>query len=260
MALVAALLALPLVGLAVLLAAPDADVHWQHQPSHFWLVLLTAGLNADARLRDRGGGAPTRRPARPPRLALLPRRLRLPRPARAGDARVLLDKPNLGFVIATPIGLLLAGGTRGALGARPRARAAEAARARAADRRSPSGRSRRWRCSPRSSDSAVPDRLSLPLVALVAGRRRRSTPSPSCATSRSTGKRRSGCCSASRSPSSCSRRRWSRSRLGRSWQASWWEWHVLMLLAFGVIAVMAHREGSEERFGRLYLDRDGTVR
>ena len=29
-----------------------------------------------------------------------------------------------------------------------------------------------------------------------------------------------------------------------------------MLLAFGVIAVMAHREGPEERFGRLYLDRD----
>ena len=43
--------------------------------------------------------------------------------------------------------------------------------------------------------------------------------------------------------------------VGRNWQASWWEWHVLMLLAFGVIAVMAHREGSEERFGRLYVDR-----
>ena len=46
MALVAVALALPLVGLAILLAAPDADVHWQHQPSHFWLVLVTAGLNA----------------------------------------------------------------------------------------------------------------------------------------------------------------------------------------------------------------------
>ena len=32
-------------------------------------------------------------------------------------------------------------------------------------------------------------------------------------------------------------------RSARSWQASWWEWHVLMLLAFGVIAGMAHREG-----------------
>jgi len=33
--LIAALLALPLVGLAILLAASDADVQWQHQPSHF---------------------------------------------------------------------------------------------------------------------------------------------------------------------------------------------------------------------------------
>ena len=31
--------------------------------------------------------------------------------------------------------------------------------------------------------------------------------------------------------------------LGRNWQASWWEWHVLMLAAFVLIAVMAHREG-----------------
>ena len=44
--------------------------------------------------------------------------------------------------------------------------------------------------------------------------------------------------------------------LGRNWQASWWEWHLLMLLAFAVIAVMAHQEGTEERFGRLYVDRD----
>ena len=52
--------------------------------------------------------------------------------------------------------------------------------------------------------------------------------------------------------------------LGRNWQASWWEWHVLMLAAFALIAVMAHREGSEERFGRLYStrarSRDGPVR
>ena len=43
---VAALLALPLVGLAILLVDSETDVHWQHQPSHFWLVLVTAGLNA----------------------------------------------------------------------------------------------------------------------------------------------------------------------------------------------------------------------
>jgi adenylate cyclase len=40
----------------------------------------------------------------------------------------------------------------------------------------------------------------------------------------------------------------------RSWQASWWEWHVLMLIAFGAIAYSARREEGEERFSDLYLD------
>ena len=35
-------LALPLAGLALLLARPQADAHWEHHPSHFWLVLITA--------------------------------------------------------------------------------------------------------------------------------------------------------------------------------------------------------------------------
>jgi adenylate cyclase len=41
---------------------------------------------------------------------------------------------------------------------------------------------------------------------------------------------------------------------GRNWHASWWEWHLLMLVAFGVIAVVARREDAEERFSDLYLD------
>jgi class 3 adenylate cyclase len=43
--------------------------------------------------------------------------------------------------------------------------------------------------------------------------------------------------------------------VSRNWHLSWWEWHVLMLAAFALIAVMAHREGPEERFGRLYGER-----
>jgi adenylate cyclase len=42
--------------------------------------------------------------------------------------------------------------------------------------------------------------------------------------------------------------------LGRNWHASWWEWHLLMLVAFGVIAFVARREEAEERFSDLYLD------
>ena len=45
------------------------------------------GAQRRPRLRDRRGRSAARRPARPPRLALVPRRVRLPRPARARDAR-----------------------------------------------------------------------------------------------------------------------------------------------------------------------------
>ena len=38
-------LAVPLAGLVILLAAPSLDVHWEHHPSHFWLVLAVAALN-----------------------------------------------------------------------------------------------------------------------------------------------------------------------------------------------------------------------
>src|SRR5262245_31843904 len=41
----AALVALPLIGLALLLAVPRLDLHWEHHPSHFWLVFGAAALN-----------------------------------------------------------------------------------------------------------------------------------------------------------------------------------------------------------------------
>ena len=40
----------------------------------------------------------------------------------------------------------------------------------------------------------------------------------------------------------------------RNWQLSWWEWHILMLGAFLVIALAARAEWHEERFSALYLD------
>ena len=40
----------------------------------------------------------------------------------------------------------------------------------------------------------------------------------------------------------------------RSWRVSWWEWHLLMLVAFAAIAVSARTEWHEERFSPLYLD------
>ena len=40
-----ALLAVPILGLGLLLARPELDIQWEHHPSHFWLVLLTAAVN-----------------------------------------------------------------------------------------------------------------------------------------------------------------------------------------------------------------------
>ena len=39
-----------------------------------------------------------------------------------------------------------------------------------------------------------------------------------------------------------------------NWRVSWWEWHVLMLAAFGLIAAAARQEWHEERFSALYLE------
>jgi adenylate cyclase len=102
------LLALPLVGLALLLARPELDVEWRHQPSHFWLVLTVALINvALAYLTNeaamRRGDA---------RLVLIS----LAFLASAGflglhalaTPGVLLSAPNLGFVVATPVGLTIA--------------------------------------------------------------------------------------------------------------------------------------------------------
>ena len=39
----------------------------------------------------------------------------------------------------------------------------------------------------------------------------------------------------------------------RSWHLSWWEWHLLMLVAFGLVALGARSSWREERFVDLYL-------
>lgn len=103
-----AALALPLVGLGVLLLRPELDLVWEHHPSHFWLVLGTAGVSvalafatneaasrrADARLFLVG-------------LAFLANAGFLGLHALATPG-VLLPDANTGFVIATPVGLVVA--------------------------------------------------------------------------------------------------------------------------------------------------------
>jgi len=167
---------------------------------------------------------------------------------------VLLDKPNLGFVIATPVGLLLAGAFA-ALSAID----SEPVPPRLIERGLLITLAA-WAIAslalfPEASDSVVPDRLSFPLVALwLVG-----VALYALAVARYLAlyrERRSRLLLGFTVAFVLLAEAMVAVGLGRSWQASWWEWHVLMLLAFGGIALMAHREGSEERFGRLYLDRD----
>ena len=103
----AVLLALPIAGLVLLLVEPDADAHWQHRPTHFWLILGTAlvnvvlGLAASEAARRRGDA----------RASLVS----LAFPSSAGFLALhalatpgqLVHGKNTGFDIATPVGLVI---------------------------------------------------------------------------------------------------------------------------------------------------------
>lgn len=101
-------MALPLLALWLLLAQPDLDVRWQHQPSHFWLVAGVAAINVGLALRVLAA-ARLRADARlllvGYAFVLAAGFLGLHALATPG---VLLGSPNGGFEIATPVGLALA--------------------------------------------------------------------------------------------------------------------------------------------------------
>lgn len=259
------LLVLPLVGLALLLARPEFDLEWEHHPSHFWLVLLTAAVNvvlayvtnvAAGRYRDA-------------RLVLVS----LAFLAGAGflglhalaTPGVLLPRPNVGFVVATPLGLVVASFFA------------------AASTSSLAG--------PRAS-TVLRRRALLTglLVALmvgwavlsVAGLPPLDGPPPA---RESTGplvapailavgffayaawryvelyRRRGGVVTLAVAVAFVLLAEAMIAILfSRNWHLSWWEWHVLMLLAFAVIALGARREYRRSgtltgAFGGLYLER-----
>ena len=101
------LLAVPLAGLVLLLVEPGADAHWQHRPTHFWLILGTAlvnvvlGLAASEAARRRGDARATL-----VSLAFLSSAGFLALHAFATPGQLVHGK-NTGFDLATPVGLLL---------------------------------------------------------------------------------------------------------------------------------------------------------
>src|SRR6476661_7821865 len=105
--LLAFVLPLPLVGLALLLAQPPFDLEWQHHPSHFWLVLLTA-LSSVGLAYVTNVAADRRRDARLVlvSLAFLSSAGFLGLHALATPG-VLLSHPNTGFTVATPVGIAI---------------------------------------------------------------------------------------------------------------------------------------------------------
>jgi class 3 adenylate cyclase len=254
----AVLVGAPLALLAVLLAAPSADAAWENHPAHFWLVLLTAatcvGLGAMV-----GTAAQRRRDSRTVLVAVACTTaagfLGLHALATPG---VLLG-PNAGFELATPIGL----GAAGVIAALSVVEFAPATAHRIADRAgrllaAVLGAMAGWALVslaelPPLDGPLGPDQLdgwqvSLAVVGVI------------------------GYAAAAIGYARLYRRRRATFPLfvalafallaeamvviafARSWKVSWWEWHVLMGLAFAVIAVTARREWHQERFSSLYLD------
>ena len=104
MAILGALLLIPVAGLALLLAVPSLDVSWENHPAHFWLVLVVAVTNVvlgvlTSEVAGQRGDSRLFMVS----LALLASAGFLGLHALATPG-VVLEGPNAGFQIATPSG------------------------------------------------------------------------------------------------------------------------------------------------------------
>jgi adenylate cyclase len=261
----AVLLLVPLAGLLVLLGVPRFDLHWEHQPAHFWLVLSSAVLSFGLGLLL-GEAAARRRDARVllVALAFLAASGFLGLHALATPG-VLLTGKNAGFQIASAVGLLLASLFAGA-SALP--------------------------LPPRAAEAVVRNRpllfgfLGVALVAWAAVALGTLPPldepvTPEGARGPLLGLWAVGTVlygyAAYRYARICLRRfstvalavtaAWTllaeamlAVAVSRNWHASWWEWHLLLLVAFGLVVRSVRREWRREGspaeiFADLYEDR-----
>lgn len=261
--LLAVTLAVPLAGLGLLLGYPSWDVHWEHHPSHFWLVLLVALLNVALGLVV-GEMAGRNRDERLflVSLVLLTSAGFLALHALATPG-VVLAGPNGGFTLATPVGLLLASAFA-ALSVVD----TDAVTSRVRSLRTPLrvglvGVLLVWAVA---SLAGVP-----PLDRVVASER-----APwllallpfGVAAYAFAGLRYLGLYRVRRRPLPLAvavafvllAEALVALAFGRAWHASWWEWHLLMAVAFATIVVAARHEYRTARtvsgtFGGIYLDR-----
>jgi adenylate cyclase len=264
-ALSALVLAVPLAGLLVLLGVPRLDVKWEHHPAHFWLVLISAALSflvglLMAEAAGRRGDARVLLVS----LAFLSASGFLGLHALATPG-VLLAGKNAGFQIASAIGLFIGAGFAAASALPLGARGATAV-----------VRGRRlllgglvaalvlWAVIalgtlPPLDEEITPEAARDPLLflwglgVLLYGY---------------AAYRYGRLCTVRKAPVAVAvvaawvllAEAMLAVALSRNWQVSWWEWHLLMLIAFAFVArrvwVEWKQEGSSaEIFADLYEDR-----
>jgi hypothetical protein len=244
--------------LALVLAHPAVDESWENHPAHFWLVLTAAAINV-ALGYVVGVAARLRRDAR---LVLV----LLAFVSAAGflglhalaTPGVLIGK-NSGFELATPVGLVVAGVFAAASGLPLRPRAAERvlgwawlltggllllmvvwAAASLAD------------LEPLAGELATEEldgwQITLAAVGVVL------YAAAAIGYYRLYRRRRAPFLLAVAVSFALLAEAMLVIAWARNWRVSWWEWHLLMLVAFVTIAVSARTEWHEERFAPLYLD------
>ena len=256
------LLLLPVAGLLLLFARPELDVMYQHDPTHFWIVLLAALLNI-------GLGLLTSEIARRQgdvrlflvSMALLVGAAFLGLHALATPA-VLVPGSNTGFVVANPVGLLLASvfaalsaGGRGRWMARPLAqgliKAALGAVVLAWAVVSLTGLPPLGESVPSQQLPEGLQLLGIPALALYGFAAVRY--------GLLFRRRRRGLLLAVAGAYVLLAEAMIAVVFSTTWHAAWWEWHVLMVAAFATIAIGARGEYRHARslpgaFGGLYLD------
>ncbi len=253
---VAVALALPLLGLGLLLVRPELDVRWEHHPAHFWLVLTTAALAAVLAYAT-GEAAVRRGDARVLHvsLAFLSSAGFLGLHALATPG-VLLGQSNVGFAVATPVGIAV-----GALfAARSTAdlsgeRAVREVRVAKQLRLALLATMLLWAAvslaelpplnRPPTDAEGLPLALAAVAVLLYLGSAVRYL--------QLWWRHRSVMLLAVLAAFVLLAEAMVAIAFARNWQLSWWEWHVLLLAAFALVAWGARTSWHEERFADLYL-------